>query len=1112
MFPISKQFTKLIAICLAVLLLAGNPAVVAPASAATDSASNTQTNELPVLTIEKPAVNETPLTQAVFNADSSRLSNDQKTAQFLNQLIPYYLQNGKHQGPDWLRTTDINFSFTENYKPVFSLETIQPFSQTTRNSELLFWQGRYSYQSDADTTANLGIGWRKLSEDKTSIIGFNAFYDYGFKHDLARVGVGAEYFNKLAEYRANFYFPTSGDRQIDETVSSDGILYTYIRAVQGFDYEVGSTLANAPWLGFYASGFYYDNKHNDDEKGYKLRSTLQLSPRISLEMGYTRSNLSSGDLYGKIQYQLADKLGPSLFGDSAKDKKFSDISYKLLQKVQRESQIKSETFTKFVSYVGSISTTVTNGSGQPIQGASLQAYKNGNPVGSAVITNAAGTGVINGLDVGAYTIKATYFSYSNSSTVTVQKDQEASTAISLPIVGGTIVVNVFDAQGGSVSGATVTANVVSGEHSRAERNLFDRILGVKTAFAAEAAFTLSLTTGADGTAHFANLPPGNYRFTVQSNGQSMNSIAANVPANGGTSNVNVVLPSSNITTGSAAITVTDGSSPLSGATASVTVNGTTQTVTTNSTGLATFSDLPAGSYSFSVSKESYISNTVTVAVNNGVTAARTIALALQTGNATIIIHDGTNPISGATVSVTANGAVRTATTDASGQATFTNVPIGTYTFTAAKSGYDSSTTSVMVTNGTTVSGTIALVRQLGTITITITDRTNTVSGATVTLNETTSGTTDEMGQVIFYSQPVGMTGYTVTKSGYDTKSGSITIVNGTAASETIAIIRQTGTATITITNGIDPISGATVTIPAFAWTVTTNELGQATFTDVPTGTYNFTATKTDYRSNNTTVPVSHGTTTNGTIIIVRQTGSAVITVSEGSTPIQGATVSVTVDGTERTIATDSSGRAQFSNLPTGSYTFTVTKTDYNTNTCSAMVVNSGNTPAVVSLTRQTGNAAITVNDGTNPISGAIVSITVDGTTRAATTNELGQATFTSIPTGTYTFTATKNDYDSATTNVTVTNGSTATGSISMSEQLVGTVVVKVLGPIQMPKVGASVSVVVNGTARTQITGSDGTVTFYNVPAGTHQFLSGMWGTSVTVISGQTVNAVINAPL
>jgi hypothetical protein len=363
-------------------MLAGTPAAINAASAA-DSANGTQTNQL-------------------------------------NQLISYYLQNDKQQGPAWLKTTDISLSFTEDDKPLFSLETIQPFSQTTKNNALLFWQGRYSYQSDTDATANLGIGWRKLSEDKTSLIGFNAFYDYGFQHDLSRVGVGAEYFNNLAEYRANFYFPTSSDRHTGDS--------NYIRAVQGLDYEIGSALTKAPWLGFYASGFYYNNKYNDDEKGYKLRSTLQVSPRLSLEMGYTNSNLEKGHLYGAIQYQLADKLGPSLFGDSPKNKQPNDISYKLLQKVQRENEIKTESFTKSEQAFGTVVIYVRQILGDPLGNYTVYANINGT-IRSATSDAITGNATFYNVPVGTYNF------YNEDETITenitVLKDQTAGLTFSI---------------------------------------------------------------------------------------------------------------------------------------------------------------------------------------------------------------------------------------------------------------------------------------------------------------------------------------------------------------------------------------------------------------------------------------------------------------------------------------------------------------------------------------------------------------------------------------------------------------------------------------------------------------------------------------------------------
>lgn len=234
-----------------------------------------------------------------------------------------------------------------------------------------------------------------------------------------------------------------------------------------------------------------------------------------------------------------------------------------------------------------------------------------------------------------------------------------------------------------------------------------------------------------------------------------------------------------------------------------------------------------------------------------------------------------------------------------------------------------------------------------------------------------------------------------------------------------------------------------------------------------------------------------------------------IIVNEGNTPIQGATVSVMIDDTEHTIITDSVGRARFITLPTGRYTFTVTKTGYNTTICSAMIVNSELATAVVSLTRETGHAAITVTDGTNPLSGATVSVTVNGTVQTAPTNELGQATFTNVPTGTYTFTAAKSGYDTNTASVTLTNKITAAGNISIPAQSGGIVWIRVRNENMIPQNSKVVSVDVNGTIQSGLTSPAGYATFINIPVGTYYFYTASSGTNVTVIKDQIVSASLS---
>lgn len=188
----------------------------------------------------------------VSAATNDNLGNDTNA----NEL--YYLQGGKEQGAEWLKTTEINFMSSENDKPVSSIVTVQPFGQATAKKQLWFWQGQYAYESGS-STASAGVGWRKLSDDGKSIVGLNSFYDENINQHISRTSFGGEYFNKLTEYRANAYIPKSGDSDLSGT--------TFIRAVRGFDYEIGSGLAHAPWFHLYAAGFNYQNEYSSDDKG-----------------------------------------------------------------------------------------------------------------------------------------------------------------------------------------------------------------------------------------------------------------------------------------------------------------------------------------------------------------------------------------------------------------------------------------------------------------------------------------------------------------------------------------------------------------------------------------------------------------------------------------------------------------------------------------------------------------------------------------------------------------------------------------------------------------------------------------------------------------------------
>ncbi|HWR31524.1 MAG TPA: inverse autotransporter beta domain-containing protein [Negativicutes bacterium] len=498
-----------------ILLLLANPGLAAAAAAAAASPAATEktaeTTEPVTFTVEKPTKEATGETATPLNessdlsASGKRISDQEKLNSFGNRLLAYYLQRGQKGGPSWLKTTDIQLRFTQDNQPLYSFETIQPFGDIRKDGSLWFWQGRYAHLNlDNGSTANLGIGWRKLSADKTSLVGLNLFYDYGFQYDLQRVGIGAEYFHKQMEYRFNYYRPISGDKQTGLEVQSGGILYSYIRAVEGFDYELGTSLPDAPWWKVYVGGYHWNNKYNPDENGYRLRSTMQLTPRVAVEIGYQSSNLTS-EAYGKVTYNIADILGSSFWGTpvvNAKgeiigysvqiyqngkafgnpivipavtmhdhfalkatpmtkgDKPLAaaahldgDISYKMLQKVERQNDIKTEKFTKLVSYSGSVNIRVTDGA-NPISGAIVSATLLG--VAHSATTDATGIANFSNLPTGTFTFTASATGFvSGSSSVTV-----SSTGGSGTITLGSNMYNITASAGsnGSIASGSTTIN------------------------------------------------------------------------------------------------------------------------------------------------------------------------------------------------------------------------------------------------------------------------------------------------------------------------------------------------------------------------------------------------------------------------------------------------------------------------------------------------------------------------------------------------------------------------------------------------------------------------------------------------------------------------------
>ena len=182
------------------------------------------------------------------------------------------------KGKPWMRRTTLSFQFQEGWKPLYSVETVQPLGHyDDKSRDVWFTQQRISRASD--------IG--------------HLFYDHRFLRHHDRLSGGLEYMSGESEFRFNWYGSASDERVLDAN------LHTLERVANGYTLEYGKTFKNARWARVYVEGYHWNQERQADKNGLRVGSELQLTPRVSVDMGYNKPEHNSGGAYGKITFRLA---------------------------------------------------------------------------------------------------------------------------------------------------------------------------------------------------------------------------------------------------------------------------------------------------------------------------------------------------------------------------------------------------------------------------------------------------------------------------------------------------------------------------------------------------------------------------------------------------------------------------------------------------------------------------------------------------------------------------------------------------------------------------------------------------------------------------------------
>jgi gliding motility-associated-like protein len=758
-----------------------------------------------------------------------------------------------------------------------------------------------------------------------------------------------------------------------------------------------------------------------------------------------------GDFSGSVTVNVTGGVGPYSYSWNLPSETAATIS-----NIPAGSY--SFTVTDSTGCSASLYITITQPSAPLSASISAQSNAACNGGGSATVSASGGTGP---------------YSYSwNTSPV-----QATATATNLS--AGNYTATVTDANGCtssatvSISGSTSTLSATITSHSDVTCLNSNNGSATVTASGGTTPYTYSWSTSPVQTSATAtNLALGNYTVTVTdaNNCTATATVAINHSAD---SLVATIVAQTNVDcygdfSGSVTVNVTGGVGPYS-----YSWNLPSETA-------ATISNIPAGSYSFTVTDSAgcsaslYITITQPSAPLSASISAQSNAACNGGGSATVSASGGTGPY---------NYSWNTSPVQTT--ATATNLSAGNYTATVTDANGCTSSVTVSISGSTsTLSATITSHSDVTCLNSNNGSATVTASGGTTPY--TYSWSTSPV-QTSATATNLAVGNYTVTVTDANNCTATATVaINHSADSLVATIVAQTnvdcygdfsGSVTVNVTGGVGPYS--------YSWNLPSETA--ATISNIPAGSYSFTVTDSTGCSASLYITITQPSAPLSASISAQSNaacnggGSATVNASGGTGPYSyswnTSPVQTTVTAT---------------NLSAGNYTATVT--DSNGCTSSATVSISpdpGGLSATISshtdvscASTNDGSATVSVSGGTSPYSYSWSTSPVQTT-----------ATATNLAAGNYTVTVTDANNCTATATVAINQSNALTVTITSQTNVScygdfsGSVTVSVTGGVGPYFYSWSLS-------------SQTATTVSNIPAGTYTF-------TVYDASGCSASLVVN---
>ena len=248
-----------------------------------------------------------------------------------------------------------------------------PYDSATGTMETKTKPERHDETKSLGTVGNIGLGYRQLSNHEHAYVGVNVFADRAFSENVNRVSGGLEYVAGLNEVRVNVYRGLGNIKsqsymvRVPEShlpISLNGgtanyTVYKSQKVLSGYDINYARTFKNARWARVHIGAYHWNGlgissysggtspiSDLGNSSGWQLGTTLQVTPHVSLDLGYTSDSKYASGAYGFVKYTL----GTSKFawhGGKHSDDTITNARARMLDKVKRSPMMIGKSYEEF---------------------------------------------------------------------------------------------------------------------------------------------------------------------------------------------------------------------------------------------------------------------------------------------------------------------------------------------------------------------------------------------------------------------------------------------------------------------------------------------------------------------------------------------------------------------------------------------------------------------------------------------------------------------------------------------------------------------------------------------------------------------------------------------